>query len=351
MDKISKKINIAVIGLGFGAQIHIPVFKSIPGCEVAAICSSNEEELMRVSSQFGIERSFSDWEHLLESDNIHAVSIATPPAVQTDIALMALKNNKAVLCEKPLSFDLSSAETMAASAQRSGLANMIDFEFPEIDQWQEAKNIIDNGSIGRINHCSVSWNVLSYANKMDIDSWKTRSDEGGGVLNLFTSHVFYYLESLLGPMSEVSAILSKAPWDKKSADTFNSISTLFDSGATGNISISNDAFRGNGHNLTIFGEKGTLVIDNTTSDYACGYNLFLGNIKNQKFELLSSNEDLKDSAEDSRLVPVGKLIGRFVEWIRTGKKTAPDFSDGARIQRILDACRKSNLSGTRINIE
>lgn len=351
MNKISKKINIAVIGLGFGSQIHIPAFRSIPECDVTAICSANKEELERVASKFGIEKTFSDWEQLLKDNDIHAVSIATPPTVQTDIALMALENNKAVLCEKPLSFDLSSAETMAGSAQRSGLANMIDFEFPDIDQWQEAKNIIEKGSIGRIKHCSVSWNVMTYANKMNMDSWKTRTAEGGGVLNLFTSHVFYYLECLIGPISEVSAILSKAPWDPKSADTFNSISILFASGSTGNIAISNDAFHGNGHNLTIYGEKGTLVIDNTTSDYACGYSLYLGDIENEKFELLSSNEDLKNAAEDSRLVPVGKLVGRFVEWIRTGKKTAPDFSDGLRVQRLLDACRKSNMSGTRINIE
>ena len=209
MNKISKKINIAVIGLGFGSQIHIPAFRSIPECDVTAICSANKEELERVASKFGIEKTFSDWEQLLKDDDIHAVSIATPPTVQTDIALMALENNKAVLCEKPLSFDLSSAETMAGSAQRSGLANMIDFEFPDIDQWQEAKNIIEKGSIGRIKHCSVSWNVMTYANKMNMDSWKTRTAEGGGVLNLFTSHVFYYLECLIGPISEVSAILSK----------------------------------------------------------------------------------------------------------------------------------------------
>src|SRR5437660_7619104 len=87
------------------------------------------------------------------------------------------------------------------------MANMVDFEFPEIPLWQKAKMILDEGGVGRLRHMAVNWNIEVYAIKMGLSSWKTRLSEGGGTLFSFVSHVFHYLEWILGPMRQLSCNL------------------------------------------------------------------------------------------------------------------------------------------------
>ncbi len=75
---------------------------------------------------------------------------------------------------------------------------MVDFEFPDIDEWQQAKTLLDQGGVGNLRHIAVTWNVQTYANRMGLSSWKTRMEDGGGTLYSFVSHVFYYLEWFAG---------------------------------------------------------------------------------------------------------------------------------------------------------
>ena len=54
---MSKKINIAIIGLGFGAEF-IPIYKKHPNANLMAICQRTKAKLDEIGNAFGIEKRY-----------------------------------------------------------------------------------------------------------------------------------------------------------------------------------------------------------------------------------------------------------------------------------------------------
>ena len=185
------------------------------------------ERARAAADRLGVEKAYGDWREMVSSEEVDAISIATSPAIQTPIAIAALGQRKAVFCEKPLAASEQDARAMCAAAAEAGVANMVDFEFPEIEEWKRAKALIDSGGIGSLRQITVHWNVETWANRKRLDSWKTRTEDGGGTLGNFVSHVFYYLEWLAGPIADLSARLFRTPGDERTGDSFDALSMRF----------------------------------------------------------------------------------------------------------------------------
>ncbi len=135
-----------------------------------------------------------------EEESVAAVAVAVPPVLQPAVACRALELGKPVFVEKPLAADLAGAGAMLASAQRSALPTIIDFNFPELPAWRTAKAILDSGRLGRLRHVVAAWNTESHAVRLGLTSWKTAAENGGGVLGNFVSHCFHNLEWFCGPI-------------------------------------------------------------------------------------------------------------------------------------------------------
>ena len=68
-----KKINVAIVGLGFGAEF-IPLWQKHPHTRCHAICQRNQEKLNAVGDYFGVERRYSDFGALLKDrDDVDAL--------------------------------------------------------------------------------------------------------------------------------------------------------------------------------------------------------------------------------------------------------------------------------------
>ena len=72
-----EKPKVAIIGLGFGAEF-IPIYQRHPNAEIVALCQRNEENLNKISDEFGIAKRFTNYESLLEDPDIDADHINTP---------------------------------------------------------------------------------------------------------------------------------------------------------------------------------------------------------------------------------------------------------------------------------
>ena len=204
IPRSDRKLRVGVIGIGFGQHVHVPAFRADGRCEVAALCASTLERAQRVALRLEIQKAYGDWRRLIDDKEIDAVAISTPPALQATIATAALSVNKHVFCEKPMAASRDAAIAMVAAAEKSGSANMVDFELPEINEWIQAKEILNASTLGRLRHIHVAWYVETYANQHRLLSWKTCTEQGGGTLNSFVSHCFYYLEWLVGPIRKMS---------------------------------------------------------------------------------------------------------------------------------------------------
>ena len=96
-----KPINIAIIGLGFGAEF-IPIYQKHPLANMVAICQRNKEKAEEIGRAFGIKKVYTDYDELLLDPEIDAVHINTPIQNHAEQSLKALRAGKHVACTVPM---------------------------------------------------------------------------------------------------------------------------------------------------------------------------------------------------------------------------------------------------------
>ncbi|HET6340369.1 MAG TPA: Gfo/Idh/MocA family oxidoreductase [Polyangiales bacterium] len=353
MERGPAPLRVAVVGLGFGS-VHVAAFRQDPRCEVVALCSRQLERAESAARVLGISRALTDWRALIASHDIDVVSLAVPARAQPEIGSAALQAGKHVLFEKPLADTLAGAEQLAAAARgQANVVTAIDFEFPEIPAFRDAKQSLTAGAIGTLRHVAVTWRIETYNNRMKLepsDTWKSETAAGGGALNLFGSHVLYYLEWLFGPVKSVSAALERPAADTRALDTLVTLSLVTRAGLPIVVSIATDAYQGSGHRVDIYGEGGTLVIENRSADYISGFELQTFLRANDRASV-GSRVEPSSAESDGRVLATAAVVRRFVDGIQKGRASAPDVMDGLRVQRLMDAVQRSSEQRRVIDLD
>jgi predicted dehydrogenase len=338
-------IRIGIVGCNYGRLVHLPAFRLDPRCRVIALAGSDAARTAKLALVSNIPLAFGSWEELVDHPDVDAVTIAAPPKLQPAIAMRALKQGKPVFAEKPIAASMVDAEAMARAASSSGLATMVDFNFSAILRWRKAKELIDQGAIGRLRHVAVNWNVENYATRMRIRNWKTLGADGGGALGNFVSHSFHYLEWLCGPIGCMSARLSGPP-DDPAIETNATISMTFQSGAAGSLVMSCASYLGSGHRLEFYGEDGTMTLINATPDYMRGFELHLARRPTAALVPIDIDDPVdRDFPADGRIAPVSRLGATFLQAIADGGTAVPGFAEGLRVQALLDTARRASNGG------
>ncbi len=343
-------IRVGIVGCNYGRQIQLPAFRVDPRCEVVALAGTDAIRTAELARESGIPNAFGSWTALVESDEVDAVAIATPPRMQPEIAIRALQLGKPVFAEKPMAADLEGAAGMLAQAGRT--PTTMDFNFTQVLAWRKAKAMLDDGAIGRLRHVMVAWHVENHATRMRLKHWKTSGDDGGGALGNFVSHSLHYLEWFCGPITGFAARLSGLP-DDPSFETNAAFQLAFQSGAAGSFTMSCASYLGSGHRIEFYGEDGTLTLSNPTADYMRGF--ALGHARRPAGALMpvAIEDDAVDRQfpGDGRIAPVSRLASGFLDSIERKQPAAPGFMEGYRVQALLDAARRSHASGRWLNIE
>ncbi|MEY3647071.1 MAG: Inositol 2-dehydrogenase [Bacteroidota bacterium] len=96
-----KKYNVAIVGLGFGAEF-IPIYLKHPLANMYAICQRNEEKLNSIGDAYGIETRYTDFEQLIQDPNVDVVHINSPIHLHAEQSLKALNAGKHVACTVPM---------------------------------------------------------------------------------------------------------------------------------------------------------------------------------------------------------------------------------------------------------
>jgi len=336
---MSGSVRIGVIGTGFGQQVHVPAFRADARCDVVAICAHTVERAARVAERLAIRRFYGDARDMLASGEVDAVSIAVPPAAQPQLVIAAAEAGKHVFCEKPFATEVPEAERALLAVERSGITHAIDFIFPEIQAWQKARSLLQEGRIGRLRSVALSWRIETYAFRAGVDSWKTNSCEGGGALNQFVSHSLYALEWLLGSVQRVAARLTP---HGTAGDARADLWLELGSGCPVTVSVAADAFLGSGHRLEIYGEQGSLVLENQAKDYVNGFTLSVGTRESGAF---STQAFAPFPQEDGRIGAASAIARRFVDSLLAGGSVKPNLADGLRVQRLIAAARAADRTG------
>jgi predicted dehydrogenase len=159
MTAMAKPLNIGMIGYGFMGRAHsnayhrVPDFFDLPYRPVLkAACARNAERIKEFASKWGYESVETDWRKMIERKDIDAIDICTPNNTHAEIALAAAAAGKMILCEKPLALNGPEGLKMVEAVEKAGVPNMVWYNYRRIPAVTLAKQLIDEGRLGKIFH-------------------------------------------------------------------------------------------------------------------------------------------------------------------------------------------------------
>ncbi|MBZ0302542.1 MAG: Gfo/Idh/MocA family oxidoreductase [Anaerolineae bacterium] len=148
---MADKINVAIIGLGFGAEF-IPIYQHHPHTNMYAICQRTRSRLDEVGDAFGIDVRYTDYQELLQDPNIHAVHINSPIHEHARMSVAALKEGKHVACTVPMATSAEECRQIIEAQQASGKKYMMMETVIYSREFLYVKELYTNGKMGRIQY-------------------------------------------------------------------------------------------------------------------------------------------------------------------------------------------------------
>ncbi len=111
-----RDIRIGLIGAGKWGVNYIKTIESIEGIELKKIACKNS---IKTKKSFFSRYDFTDnWKEVVESKEIDAIIIATPPKMHYEITSSCIKNGKPTIVEKPLTLCLKDSESLILLAKK-----------------------------------------------------------------------------------------------------------------------------------------------------------------------------------------------------------------------------------------
>jgi predicted dehydrogenase len=158
-----RKIKVAIIGLGFGAEF-IPIYQRHPSAELVAVCQRDPRKLKSIQDAFGIPRGYTDYAELLRDPDIDAVHINTPIPDHAAQTLRALRAGKHVACTVPMATSIADCRRIVRLTRQTGLKYMMMETVVYAREYLYLKGLYDRGELGRLQ-------FLQASHQQDMDGW------------------------------------------------------------------------------------------------------------------------------------------------------------------------------------
>ena len=378
---MSKTLNIGMIGYGFMGRAHSNAYNRVSNFfntehkpVLKAVCARDEEKAQAFANTWGYESVETDWRKLLERKDIDAVDICTPNNLHKEIAIAAAQAGKMILCEKPLAMNAAEGEEMCQAVEKAKVANMVWYNYRRVPAVTFAKQLIDQGRLGRIFHYRANflqdWTISADLPQGGQALWRLdAAAAGSGVTGDLLAHCIDTAIWLNGSIDNVSGMTETFIKERKHTLTGKMQKVDIDDAC---------AF------LCRF-ENGSLGLFESTR-YARGHKaLYTFEINGEKASIKWDLHDLHrlqwfDHSDEGVLrgwtsihvtdsdhpymdkwwVP-GLAIGYehsfvhqvadFLESLSTGKPAGPTFRDALETQKICDAVLASAKTGQWTPVE
>ncbi|MFP7735283.1 Gfo/Idh/MocA family protein [Priestia aryabhattai] len=331
------KVKIGVIGCGSIAQHrHLPEYKMNEQVELVAVCDINAERANSVAQQYGV-KAYTNYEELLASGTVEAVSVCTPNYLHAPISVAALNSGVHVLCEKPMATSEEEAKAMIEAAKTNGKKLMIGHNQRFVASHQKARELIEKGEIGKVYSFRTAfghggpegWSVDGK------ESWFFKKDEAFigamGDLGVHKTDMLRYI--LSEEIVEVGAFVESNAKDFANVDD-NAVCVLkTESGIIGTLAAS-WAYNGKEDNSTIvYGEKGILRLEDDPT-YSLVAQYATGEVVNYELGKIQSNDEGGQSNSH--------VIEQFLEAVVEDKDSPVPGEEGLKSLAVILAALKSS---------
>ncbi|MDI9546819.1 MAG: Gfo/Idh/MocA family oxidoreductase [Chloroflexota bacterium] len=163
MPDANRQVNVAIIGLGFGAEF-IPIYQAHPHANMYAICQRTREKLDSVGDAFGVEARYTDFEQVLADPNVDFVHINSPIPDHGWMSIAALKAGKHVLCTVPMATSIEECEQIVQLVKETGLKYMMAETVVYSREFLFIQELYEKGELGKIQYMAAS-------HPQDMEGW------------------------------------------------------------------------------------------------------------------------------------------------------------------------------------
>jgi len=368
-----KTFGVGMVGYGFMGRMHTYSYQSLPmiydpppaKIKLVGVATATPESGRRAIEQAGYEFDTRDYHDLLSRDDIHLINICTPNNLHRDIAIDALKAGKHVYCDKPLAVNLAQAQEVWEVARDAKTIHQMTFNYRFIPALLRAKQLADEGFLGRVYQFRVAYLHSSYINPDRPASWRTdKAVSGGGASFDLGSHVIDLVRHILGDFDSVFATMDTMIKERPGpsgrvpieVDDVLWMQARLQSGAVGTIEASrlstgaSDEIRFEAH-----GDKGAIRFNSMDPNWLDVYDATLpeGDFGGERgFKRIESVQRYpKPASLPGPKNSVGWMryhiasIHDFVSNVTANRQSSPSIYDGLKVQEVLDAVFRSSDTG------
>jgi predicted dehydrogenase len=216
--KTKRDLRIGLVGYGFMGRTHSNAYRRVNNFfdleyqpVLKAVCGRDTAKLAAFADQWGYESTEADWKALVSRPDIDLIDIASPNNTHAEIAIAAAEAGKIVLCEKPLGINAPQARQMVDAVERAGVPNMVWYNYRRVPAVTLAKQLIDEGRLGRIFHYRAKflqdWTISQDLPQGGAGLWRLDADvAGSGVTGDLLAHCIDTAIWLNGAIDKVSAM-------------------------------------------------------------------------------------------------------------------------------------------------
>ena len=257
----SEKIKFVVVGAGHIGKRHAEMIRRESEAELVALADIRSKEECQAES-FEVP-FFNSIDELLKSDlEFDVVNICTPNGLHSEQALLALKNKKHVVCEKPMGLKKDACEKIIFKALQVSkqVFCVMQNRYSPPSEW--IKSVITDGILGDIYMVQLNcyWNRDNRYYKKG--GWKGTKELDGGTLYTQFSHFIDIMYWLFGDIDNIEGKFSDFN-HKETTDFEDSGFVSFDfvNGGMGSLNYSTAVANQNlESSMTIIGQNGSVKI-------------------------------------------------------------------------------------------
>ena len=376
-----KTLNVGMIGYGFMGRAHSNAFRKVrnffPGelqPVLKAACGRDAAKTKAFAETWGYESVETDWRKLIARPDIDLIDIAAPNNVHAEIAIAAAKAGKMILCEKPLAMNPAEGAQMVKAIEKAKVPNMVWYNYRRIPAVTLAKQLIDEGRLGKIFHYRAKflqdWTISAEVPQGGPGTWRLDAAiAGSGVTGDLLAHCIDTALWLNGSIDTVSAMTETFVKQRKHVATGKVSKVLIDDASAFLARFSNGSLAtfeatryARGHKalytFEINGEHGSIFwdlhdlhrlqfFDYRDPGIVRGWRSIHVSDGDQPYMKNWWVPGLQIGYEHSFV----HQVADFLRGVEEGKPAAPTFRDGLATDLVTDAVLSSAGSGRWVKVK
>jgi myo-inositol 2-dehydrogenase/D-chiro-inositol 1-dehydrogenase len=331
---MSETIGVAFIGAGRMGLTHASTLSSIAAARPIVVADLNLAAAQRGKELCRAEKAVDNLEEAIHTPGVEAVMIVTPTDTHAQLIQIAARAGKAVWSEKPIALTLTETQQTVEVVKKAGVPCQIGFQRRYDPGYVRAKQMIDEGKLGKIE----AFRALGRDTYLPNPAYIRPS--GGTFLDM-TVHDFDLARFLIGEVEEISAWGAVLAHEMFSVaeDCDTAVCMLrFKSGVLGVVESARHSNWGYDIRTEVAGSQGKVVVE-------AGQKTPL-----QFFGDLTTHTDLYVNFPDRFEQAYRNQMKAFFEALLKGQPPTPGPDDALETLRLCLAAKKSWQQGKPVKV-